>query len=208
MSWPGTPKTWTNVLVDAADLNAEIRDRMNVLKTSINDDGSLKIGLDRSTTEQDVVNTVTETSVYSFSVPGGTIGTNKILRLTVNATYLNNSGGADTFTPRVKFGGTTIATGAPSLGAGANRRTMKFIVEINANGLTNSQRAVTIWIVGGGQTENNFDVPVSLTEAAYNGSLALDSTGALTLTLTVQHGTAASTISFKRFSAMLELLGQ
>ena len=80
------------------------------------DDGSLKVGLDRSTTEQDVVSSAAETSVYSYSVPVGTIGTNKILRLTVTGSYLNNSGSPDTFTPRVKFGGTTIATGSWEFG--------------------------------------------------------------------------------------------
>lgn len=163
--------------------------------------------LDKSTTEQEVVNTSVETSVYSFAVPGNTLGTSKTIRHTLTASYLNNSGGADNFTPRVKFGGTTIASSAPSQGSGASRRTMKFIIEINANGATNSQRAVSIWFQGASAAENAFDTALSATSAAYNGSLALDSTGALTFTVTVQHGTAATTISFKRYAAITELLG-
>lgn len=38
-----TPITWTtSQLVDAATMNAQIRDNLNILKTSINDDGTLK----------------------------------------------------------------------------------------------------------------------------------------------------------------------
>lgn len=178
--------------------------------TITNGAGSITVGisqlLDKSTTQQDVNTTTTETSVYSFSIPANTLGTNKTLRLTVTGSYLNNSGGADNFTPRVKFGGTTIASSAPSLGAGVDRRTMKFVTEINANGATNSQRAATIWTVGAGAPEAQFDGAVSLTVAGYHGSLAVDTTASQTITLTVQHGTSAGTISFRRFVAMLEIL--
>ncbi len=40
MSWPPV-KTWTAVVVTVPDLNTEIRDRMTLLKTSIDDNGHL-----------------------------------------------------------------------------------------------------------------------------------------------------------------------
>lgn len=39
MSWV-TPKTWSAVVVTVADLNQHIRDNLNILKTSISDDGT------------------------------------------------------------------------------------------------------------------------------------------------------------------------
>lgn len=41
MAWVGEPKTWTPDVVTVPEMNTEIRDRMNILKTSVGDDGAL-----------------------------------------------------------------------------------------------------------------------------------------------------------------------
>lgn len=38
-NWPGTPKTWSAVVVPVADMNTEVRDRWNWVKTWIGNDG-------------------------------------------------------------------------------------------------------------------------------------------------------------------------
>lgn len=179
--------------------------------TVTNGAGSITVGisqlLDKSTTEQTVANTVTETSVYSFTVPGGTLSTNRTLRLTVTGAYLNNSGSPDQWNLRVKFAGVTIASGlSPSMGASAASRTVRLTTELNANGTTSSQRAMTTWLIGTGAAENTYDGSAATLTSAFNGSLTADSTTGQVITVTAQHGTAASTISFKRFVAVLEIL--
>jgi hypothetical protein len=77
--------------------------------------------LDRQNARQTVVNTSAETGVYSFSVPGGTLGTNRVLRVTILGDYFNNTGSGRTFTFRFKYGATTIATLAPFQSPTANR---------------------------------------------------------------------------------------
>lgn len=207
----GAPATGTNpyalhVAAGTAKFSgpATFTSTVNLSSATVTGAGIPRV-LSQSTTEQEVVSTVTETSVFSYAVPANTLGTTSRLEFEMECTYLNNSGGADTFTPRIKFGGTTIASSAPSIGAGANRRTMKFWTVINANGATNSQRAASGWTYGASAAENTFDVSATAVTTAYNGSLALDSTGALTFTATVQHGTSAATISLKRFSGKLTL---
>jgi hypothetical protein len=54
-----------------------------------------------------VSGTTSETTVYTYTVPGGTLGTNKMIRLTA----LCAAGGqTSSITIRVKFGATTIAS--------------------------------------------------------------------------------------------------
>jgi hypothetical protein len=98
--------------------------------------------VDRLYTTQTVVNTTTETTIYTLSVPGGTLGTNKRLRITMVGDILNNTGGVQQENIRVKYGATTIATmGSLGLGFSAIRRPIWAWVELVARNSTSSQFA-------------------------------------------------------------------
>lgn len=56
-----------------------------------------------------VVNTVTETTIYTTTIPAGQLSLNEIIRLTVSG-YYDTAAASDTWTLRVKLGGTTIQT--------------------------------------------------------------------------------------------------
>src|SRR5919198_4053840 len=164
--------------------------------------------LDKSLTEQEVANTTTETAVYSFSVPANTLVANKALRLTVTGSVLNNTGGAVNLTIAVKLGATTIArTSADSVGTAATRGAFYLESIINANNATNSQRASTKYIRGGSAAEGSWVVSTDSRYEAQHGSLAVDMTSAQTLQVTVTWASASVNASFKRFAAILELLG-
>jgi hypothetical protein len=64
----------------------------------------------RQNTAIPVSGTTTQTTVFSHTVQGLTLGTNRILRLKAFGNYVNNSGGARDFTLRVKYGASTIYT--------------------------------------------------------------------------------------------------
>lgn len=165
--------------------------------------------LDKATTEQVVNNSTTATSVYSFSVPGGTLGTNKTMRLTVTGYYSNTSGGNSLFTVAVAYGATTIATGSLQNFQTATTGPFELLLWLNANGATNSQRAVV-------QIRHGVDAIATAVagwtssqslNAAYHDALAEDTTAAKTLSVTITHGTANALITFKAWTRILEVLG-
>lgn len=169
--------------------------------------------IDRSITEQTISSSAAATSVYSYAVPGSTLGTNRAVRNVVIGKYLNNSGGADNFWVRVQFGGTTVL-GAVSAGgtlagpaSSANWRLFRLELIISANNATNSQRVegqVTLGAASG--TETDWAAATAIGQAMHS-SLAVDTTAAQTLDVTIQLGTSSANVQFKRFAAFTELLG-
>lgn len=168
-----------------------------------------------TTTEQDVVNTTTETSVMSCTVPGGTLSTANGLRVTLTGSYLNNTGGGTNLYVSVKYGGTIIAGGPNGTGAAvggggyassANRHAVILQSTISANGSTSSQRGDTIiWLGTTTATETDWATPDTV-NTNLKSNLAIDSTTNQTLTVTVQHGSASANLSFKRFAVFVEVL--
>lgn len=153
--------------------------------------------LDRSVATVTVNNTAVETSVYSYSVLGNTLGTNKALRLTILGSYLNNSGASRDLVIRVKYGATTIATKA-GIQTGAEATIYDYMLQIivAANG-TGSQKGV--FSINGRALSN------VITIAGY-GTASEDSTSDKTLSVTIQHGAADSNLTFTKEVAMLELI--
>lgn len=101
MSWP-TVKTWTASVVSVADMNTEVRDRMTLLKTSMNDDGrELKITRAISTstglTSTDDIALVSGT--ITVSLPTSATAPNKTYIIkktdTGTTTTVNVSGGVE-----------------------------------------------------------------------------------------------------------------
>lgn len=162
--------------------------------------------LDKSTTEQDVSNTTTETSVYSFSVPGGTLGTTGTLRLTVSG-LMHTDSSTDTLTLKVKYGGIIFAQWSQSLTATTNGAFL-FVTHINANGSTGSQRATSVMQrVAAGTTQSLAVLSNGMVvDTGYRDDGAVDSTASQTLTVTAQWSSALSTDHLKRWAAITEKL--
>jgi hypothetical protein len=157
--------------------------------------------LDRVTTDTTVTNTASETSVYSFSVPGGTLATNIALRLTIFATYTNSSGSTDTFTVRLKYGATTVGTVQMDLGSGATVFQSPISAMLMADGATNAQLASLFWSIREDNAGNMAPV-----DRRGGTSSSEDSTAAKNFVVTVQHSVANSTTTFVLKSAILEKL--
>jgi hypothetical protein len=152
-----------------------------------------------------------ETTVFSYTVPGGTLSTNKMLRVTLLGDYFNNSGGTSTFTVRAKFGGTTFFSANPTLAALATRRQVVLNLTLSAFNSTSAQ-------VGSGSlyTDNNGDasngVATSMIAAPgvwYAGmknNLAIASASDAVLLISFQHGTSNASISAKSHVVQVELI--
>ena len=212
MAWT-TPKTWTASVVTVSDLNTHIRDNLNVLKTSINDDGTLDTVFNRQVTLQTVANTVTETAVYTLSVPGGTLGTTKGLRLSLIGDQINNSGAGRTHTVRVKYGATTIFEAACSnVGNTATRSSLLLELELVAANATNAQRAKGMMCLGEGGATDTAGVARTHSEStsdatiffSVHNAIAEDSTAAKNLVVTYQMNNANASEDMRAHTVYVE----
>jgi len=153
--------------------------------------------IDKVTANTTVANTSTETNLYSFSVPGGTLGTNNVLRLTIQITDLDRAA-FSICDLRFKYGGTTLA----------------LISLDNSEGSTplNNGKALITWILAADGV-TNAQVGTALSHIFYNGEVpymqqgtsAVDSTATQTLAVTVDWD-AGSGRSITLGQAILEKL--
>jgi hypothetical protein len=128
------PRTWVaGEGLTAALLNVHLRDQLNLLKTSINDDGTLKLALD--VTRANAVNTAAQTTVLSTTVPAGTWGDGGVLSIQSTLLEKNNSGGSGSSAWKVKVGsGSDVSFAAQGLSDSATERTVQKRLELQRRG--------------------------------------------------------------------------
>jgi len=144
------------------------------------------------TTDVEVVNTVDETALATITIPGNTLGSGNLLKVTLVCSVLNNTGGLLDVQVRARLGGiggTQMATVSPGKAAGATRN--QFLVQffLKGNGATNAQHGVLFahdMATGVGDSRAwQFD----------EGTAARDSTASQDLVITVQHPSASANLS-------------
>lgn len=135
----------------------------------------------------DATTGATEETIYSFSVPADIMGTNHRLRLVLQG---DTVGGTDAMTMRLKYGATTLVTMVSS----PPNDPSSFIMtaELSADGSTALQFGTLVIAM---QDSNN-DAEV--------GTSAEDSTGALTMEVTVE--TTSAVLIYTMRHAVMQLL--
>jgi len=155
--------------------------------------------LDTDSSAVSVSNTITETTIYSYTVSANELGTNKIVNGIIQGTYLNNSGANRTVRVRVKYGATTILD-KTSGNLAANASTGNFQIQFylaNQNA-TNVQEAYMICsFESGANVSVNFDD---------RGVAAIDSTSSQSLVVTVTLSAATATQTLLKRLATLNML--
>ena len=169
--------------------------------------------LNRTATSLTIGNTITETSLYNFTVTQNILSTNKMLKIVIFGSYLNDSAGTRTIILRIKYGATTLYQDTSNtLGNSANRRAFFFIIYLANQGATNSQ-------VLGGKLDISDDVAATtglgdigasasgdvFTTPIY-GSATEDSTADKTFDVTVVHSVANANLEIVRQYASATLL--
>ena len=167
--------------------------------------------------EIDVTATTTETDVLknsggtALSIGAGHMSSDRMLRATIKGDYLNNTGA--TLQVRVKFGGVTqIDSTTIAIPASANRRPFRIVVEIENRGATNSQLVTLLAVIGysAPSATGIGTLGILATDALNNqivgGTGTIDTTAARNLEVTVQHQTNSASLSFRKRSAIVELL--
>lgn len=172
--------------------------------------------IDRETTTQDVVSSVTETSIFSHSVSAGSMGTDKMLRLTLIGDYLHNNVAGDTLRIRIKFGGTTFFDDTTDLGGttGANRQPWRIELVVANLGANNSQMIQAFGLFPradqSGPTTGigraRLDLAPPLMSAGISTLGTIDTSIAQTLDLTVQWSANSANDSFRKRYGILELV--
>lgn len=174
--------------------------------------GTGVVTLDRDVSQNEVVSTAAETTVYSYSVAGGTLSTTRSVRVTMIGDYLNNSGAGRDLAIKLKYGSTTVLTASFSSSPGATRGQIRFNATIAAANSASAQVAEG-WSVmadtgDGGASGTMVSLPTSSTKilSGVNNAVAENSSGALTLSLTAQHNASSANLSFRCHTVHVEVL--
>lgn len=160
-----------------------------------------------------VSNTVTETTIYTYSIPANTFAPFKALRLTLFGILLNNTGADRGVTFRVKSGATTLATflystvTSNAISTGADRACWTITETIFGLG-TSSQVSTGECILT--STTNSTGGAASFGAgyhqySCHNG-LTYNSGNSNTLTVTAELSTASVSLEISALSGMLEVL--
>jgi hypothetical protein len=154
------------------------------------------IVLNRVTADTIVANTGPETNLYAFAVPGGTLGADNVLRLTVQITDLDVKI-LETCVLRFKYGGTTLGS-------------ISLTNSSPDTDITNARALVTFTIAADGATNaqvgSAFFHGSGLGPYVRQGTSAVDSAAAQTLAVTADWSTASSLNRITLGQAILEKL--
>lgn len=167
--------------------------------------------LHRNLSTVEVTNSSAEGTLYTFTIPGGTLGPNRVVELQLGGTYLNNSGATKTLTLRYKYGATTLYQDVTAtIAASASLRAFWCELLLGNTGVTNSQKLSARFHIAaaGAVTTGVGDIGAvsSVLFGPMYGTSAVDSTLNQALTVTVQHSVANANTTISAQVAVLKLL--
>lgn len=125
-----------------------------------------------------------ENTLATVTVPAGIMGLNGIVRVTTSWTFTNN---ANNKTPRIKFGGTTVATYT-----GASNASLDVTALVQNRASASSQMATGLAVASAGNSKTNPQ------------ALAIDTSAAVTILITAQKATGTDTMTLENY--IVELL--
>lgn len=172
--------------------------------------------LDSKTSATTVVNTTTETAIYSYTIPAGTVRANDALRLFLLGSYYNDSAAGRTLRVRVKLAGATVLDWTSPSHADTNTFRWRYdvAVYVQAMGATNSQTVAAEFRFAGssaGGTWNTAGYGVGSqleTIATGRSSATADMTAAADLVVTVEHSATSLSLEYRSEAGTLELLAR
>lgn len=154
--------------------------------------------LNIKTTDVTVANTTTETSVYSFLLPGGSLGTTNKAKWEMSG-KIGFAAGAS-LTVRAYYGGALIASCTVASSASGSNKGLAICVKLSGDGSVSAQFGIIESYVGIAYSVDN-SVPVGWGQ----GSIA--SGGDQTFEIKVQWGAASASSTITHHHSTLLLLG-
>jgi hypothetical protein len=182
--------------------------RAPISSDGVNCYSTLPIGiLYESGTTVDIVSTAASTNFFVYSLPANSLGTLRKVRVTFLGDFLNNTGVNQTLQFTGIFGGTSIFdTTAVAISASASRRSIKIIMEIQANGATNAQFSESEILTGGGANGDGGTAVILSSYLHAFASSAEDTTTARNIAITGTLGVASTNLSVRMRGLTIELL--
>lgn len=153
-----------------------------------------------------IVSTNAKTTLYSVTIPGGVITTDKCVELVINGEYFNNSGSARNLDVEITYGSTVMyADQDASIAASTLRRPYEIGVRII--GVTATTQKMLGWYVMGNSTAASTgtgDINTnSLTDTILRGTASETATGDLTLTVSITHSVSDANLEITRDYAII-----
>lgn len=183
--------------------------------TTLNvDTVSIRTVLNVKTSETNIDNDASETTVFTYTIPGGTLDANDAMYLKLHNEFFNNSGANSGWIIKVKLGGSTVVefdTGS-NFGVSASRRLELVEVWINALGATNSQivtfEMMCSQLSGVGTVTTGVGVNLANGTQVYlnSGTLTNDMTSNQAFEVSITLSTANANLEWKTYAGSLELI--
>jgi hypothetical protein len=159
--------------------------------------------------ENDIINTVTETDLLSYTIPANTLGTTHALRVSISCDYFNNSANR-TFILKIKYGSTTMYQDTSDVFAVlSSRRPVIIDFFLFPKNATNSQGVagnITASFTGLATTGvgdlGSDEVQIQTPFVGVNATE--DSTTSLALKVTITHSAADATLSLRKLFSTIE----
>lgn len=145
--------------------------------------------------------TSAETVVYSKNLPAGTFALNSGIRVSANTSFVGFNTN-DAYTVKVKLNGTTVVTFTSTVGASVRTQFSDFVATIiNNNSMTAQKyqlRGLDISRITGGAV---------FTSLYTDGTTAVDTTGSVELSVTIQTTASGTTSTASYTGTQLEKIG-
>jgi len=166
--------------------------------------------LDKSVTDVSLT-TAAGGNLVSFSVPGNTLGTSRILRITAEGTFTYTSGSQRGITVGVTYGGATMWLDTTPNITSTSSFGWSMTFHLIANGATNAQKLTGKVFFGqsGAPTSGTvgeLSANTQISETALYGTSGVDSTTAQTLNVTFAMSAAVTTVAMVKRVHVIELL--
>lgn len=172
--------------------------------------------IDRDASATNIDNDNSETTIYTYTIPAGTLSATGEIRLKIISEFYNNTGSSRGYTVKVKLGGSTVVEFAAgnSIGTTATRRLTTLVVTLSATGATNSQivtlenyLASTASAFGTVTTGTGLSMGTAVNAGLWNsGTLSTDMTANQTLAVTITLSAAHANLEWMTYAATTELL--
>ncbi len=161
----------------------------------------------RDVTRAAVTNSTTQTTLATFTLPGGALGTDGVLRLIGSGNYFNNSGGSSTLKLTVDIDGAPVLdTGTYSVVTDAGFRAVTFDCTIVGKNSATAQSSSAKAEIGGSISVGGTARAVLASFNQSRDDLAVPSASDRVITVKVQHGTANANITFALDHFFIELI--
>lgn len=156
------------------------------------------------TTQQTTISNSVGKAQWGQEIPAGEAKAGDYYRLTTWGSLLNNTGAGVTYTFRGELGSTiALATPAISMGASANRRRWRAVIDMLVESTTVQELAAELIVAATGANDT-WSLMGSSESAIGVGSAAENLNAGLQIYLSIQMGTASVNADFRREAQVLE----